>query len=205
MIQVRDVFRTRYGKVYELVAHFVRFKDIAEHIGFVRPRISSDRVGPMFTVVTEYHVDSIDEYLTRMRGGFPQIEFRVWFNQMLALTEWGERNFYTVEAPPPNLEGEKGMIHVRNIYQARYGRGDDLVAHLKKEDVLSRAYAIPPLAIYTDLSGPMYTVIGTRDYTSFATYEVGLQKIQSVPEFAEWRRELLTNVETGRREIFQIE
>lgn len=52
------------------------------------------------------------------------------------------------------------MIEVRNVFQAKYGNGDELVQLIKKGQAMW-----PPgrnARLFTDLSGQFFTVLGRR-------------------------------------------
>jgi hypothetical protein len=203
---IRDQFQTRYGQVSELLQLFQRFRVLMQAYepmaGF---RVLTDILAPLNTVTTEFGVDKLEDYMVVTREQFTWTEFKVWFNQMQSCTDSGTREFYNVVVPPLNARGTAGQVMVRNVYHARYGKADYLVEHMKREADLASRYHIPPASILTDLSGPMYTIVTTRDYASLAAYEKGMEVIMSEPEYSEWRRGLLVAVESGRREMYRIE
>jgi len=94
------------------------------------------------------------------------------------------------------------MIVVRNAFQAKYGKGNELVQLMKESDTIwpsERRYRM-----MTDLSGPFFTVITEADYESFSAWEADAQKYFGDPRFAAWFERMTTLVESGRREFFML-
>jgi hypothetical protein len=94
------------------------------------------------------------------------------------------------------------MIIVRDIFQAKYGKGSDLAAHFKETINWSIQYAP---RILTDMSGPFFTVVTETEFESLAEFEQKSGEIFSTPEFGEWFARMTELVESGRREFYNIE
>ena len=92
------------------------------------------------------------------------------------------------------------MIIVRDVFQAKYGRGDELVALLK--DVPGEPIANP--RILTDASGPFFTVVTEYEVESLAEWERMSKEEFSSPEFGPWFERMIPLVESGRREFYNI-
>lgn len=92
------------------------------------------------------------------------------------------------------------MILVRDVFQAKYGRGDDLVALFKAfpKDIPYK------FRILTDASGAFFTVVTEIVVENFAEYERLLSVEFGSPEFAPWFEKMVPLVETGRREFYNI-
>jgi hypothetical protein len=95
------------------------------------------------------------------------------------------------------------MIVVRDLFQAKYGRGNELVALLKE--------TFPELGqdhtyrILTDASGPFFTVVTELEVSSLAEWEQETAKVFANPEFGEMFNRMLPLVESGRREFYHLE
>ena len=100
------------------------------------------------------------------------------------------------------LETSKGdpMIVVRDVFQARYGKGDELVALLKEANKMWSGGRNARLL--TDLSGPFFTVVNEAEYDNFSMWEAALQKEFADHRFAEWFERMMSLVESGRREFY---
>ena len=100
------------------------------------------------------------------------------------------------------------MIRVRDVFQAKYGKGDELVALLKEDRELSQASAsaaqFKDHAILTDASGQFFTVVSEYTVDSLATWERVMAGEFSTPQFAEWFNRMMPLVESGRREFYHV-
>lgn len=94
------------------------------------------------------------------------------------------------------------MIVVRGVFQAKYGKGNELVQLLK--EVRALRPDAPPGRILTDLSGPFFTVVSEAEYESFSAWEASAEAIFSDPRFASWFERMTPLVEGGRREFYTV-
>ena len=102
------------------------------------------------------------------------------------------------------------MILVRDVFQAKYGKGDELVAVFKEafERYASRApehAGRHRVRLLTDLSGPFFTVIIETVVESLADWERGAAESLAHPEFGAWFARMAALVESGRREFYRLE
>lgn len=94
------------------------------------------------------------------------------------------------------------MIVVRNVFQARYGKSDQLVQLFKEADTImpgGRKYRL-----MTDLSGPFFTVVTEAEYESLSAWEADLQNTFSDNRFADWFERMMQLVESGSREFYNL-
>jgi len=94
------------------------------------------------------------------------------------------------------------MIIVRDVFQAKYGKGSDLAALFKEAKKWPIQYNP---RILTDVSGPFFTVVTEREFESLGEFEQKSGEIFSTPEFGEWFERMTKLVESGRREFYNIE
>ena len=97
---------------------------------------------------------------------------------------------------------EAHMIVVREIFQIKFGRMKEAKELWKEMIKLTPADNKP--RVLTDLTGPYYTLELENTYKDLATFEAGLQKEMSGPDFATWYQKFTPLVDSGRREIFTI-
>lgn len=94
------------------------------------------------------------------------------------------------------------MIVVRGVFQAKYGRGDELVQLFKE------AHAMWPggrnFRVLTDLSGPFFTVVTEAEWDSFSAWEANTQKMFEDTRFAALFERMVPLVESGRREFYNV-
>jgi hypothetical protein len=97
------------------------------------------------------------------------------------------------------------MIVVRDVFQAKYGKGGDLVALFKEQQQRWPEAARYGRRILTDASGTFFTVVTETEVESLAAWEKLLAEVFANPEFGEWFGRMTALVETGRREFYTIE
>jgi hypothetical protein len=95
------------------------------------------------------------------------------------------------------------MIVVRDIFQAQFGRGRELVALF--QEARRQGLSTYGERILTDASGPFYTVVIETTVKSLAEWEQRITDIFSQPEFAAWFARMTPLVESGRREFYHVE
>ena len=96
------------------------------------------------------------------------------------------------------------MILVRNVFQAKYARGDELVEHVKQSQPILAKYGLTMTRILTDLAGPFFTVVMEIEAEDLADYERSREAFAD-PEFGSWFERMTEFVESGSREFFTIE
>lgn len=96
------------------------------------------------------------------------------------------------------------MFIVRDVFQAKYGKGSDLVA-LFKEFRSKIATTVAEYRILTDASGPFFTVVTEMQFESMSAWEQQSTEIFSRPEFGDWFVHMMPLVESGRRDFYKIE
>lgn len=94
------------------------------------------------------------------------------------------------------------MIVVRGVFQAKYGRGDELVQLFKEANAMWSGGR--NARILTDLSGPFFTVVTEAEYDSFSAWEANAQEIFGDARFAAWFERMGPLVESGRREFYNL-
>ncbi len=95
------------------------------------------------------------------------------------------------------------MILVRDVFQAKYGKGGELVALFKEAGKMwPQNYAF---RVLTDASGPFFTVVTETDVPSLAEWEKRSAEIFSHPDFGKWFARMEPLVESGRREFYNVE
>jgi hypothetical protein len=98
------------------------------------------------------------------------------------------------------------MLLVRQIFQAKYGRGDELVALFKElnQRIAEEGNVTVRFRILTDASGPFFTVVTESDVESFAVWETQFQETMSRPWMGDWFNRMMPLVESGSREFYHI-
>jgi hypothetical protein len=94
------------------------------------------------------------------------------------------------------------MMLVRDVFQARYGKGGELVALFKEARQKWPNYAS---RILTDASGPFFTVVVETEVGNLAEWEKLITTVFGLPEFSDWFARMMPLVESGSREFYNIE
>jgi hypothetical protein len=98
------------------------------------------------------------------------------------------------------------MLVVRDVFQAKYGHGDELVALFREIfDHWQRSehpVTIHAHRILTDASGPFFTVVTELEIGGFADWPKLMAAEFSMPEFGDWFARMQPLVESGRREFY---
>ncbi len=94
------------------------------------------------------------------------------------------------------------MILIREVFQAKYGQGDSMVALYKEaqEKWLSEM----PSRLLVDLSGRFFTVVVEIEVESLAAWEARMAQLFATPETADWFARMTNFVESGHREFYTI-
>ena len=98
------------------------------------------------------------------------------------------------------------MLLVRQVFQAKYGRGDELVGLFQELNQRMRdaGELSPQFRILTDASGPFFTVVTETEVESFAAWEGGFREAMERPWMEEWFSRMMPLVESGSREFYTI-
>jgi hypothetical protein len=96
------------------------------------------------------------------------------------------------------------MIVVREVFQAKYGKGDELVALCKEESVLWRDAMGCPTRLMTDASGPFFTVVWETEVASLAQWEEALAQMFGQSDFGARFERMVPLVDSGRCDFFTV-
>ena len=100
------------------------------------------------------------------------------------------------------------MITERLSFRAKYGRGDELVQLLK---ATFGKFVSPEVAggrLYTDATGPMFSVIAESDFADMAAYakfQASAGEMFANPEFQAQFAKMTECTESGERQLFNSE
>ena len=100
------------------------------------------------------------------------------------------------------------MLMVRDVFQAKYGRGDDLVNLFQEMLSIWQQSELWSLLrdrrILTDASGPFFTVVTELVVDDFAAWQQLTAQEFAHPQFAGWFRRMTEVTESGRREFYSV-
>jgi hypothetical protein len=98
------------------------------------------------------------------------------------------------------------MLLARQVFQAKYGRGDELVALFQELNGRMReaGHSTFQFRILTDASGPFFTVVTETVVDNFAAWEGSFREAMAQPWMGEWFSRMMPLVESGRRDFYTI-
>ena len=98
------------------------------------------------------------------------------------------------------------MLRARQVFQAKYGRGDEVVRLFQELNTRMQAEGggAPHFRILTDATGPFFTVVTEIEVASFAAWEGEFSEAMNRPWMGEWFSRMMPLVESGRREFYTL-
>ena len=98
------------------------------------------------------------------------------------------------------------MLVARQVFRAKYRRGDDLVALFKELNarMQEEGGAAPRFRILTDVTGPFFTVVTEVEIESLAAWEGTFGDSMDRPWMGEWFSRMMPLVESGSREFYTL-
>ncbi len=98
------------------------------------------------------------------------------------------------------------MLVARQVFQAKYGRGDELGALFKEFNTRMQEAGgtAPRFRILTDATGPFFTVVTEVEVESFTAWEGSFPESMARPWIGEWFGRMMPLVESGSREFYNI-
>jgi quinol monooxygenase YgiN len=101
------------------------------------------------------------------------------------------------------------MLTERLVFRAKYGHGDELAGLFKEWFGKMAAQAgLVGARVYTDATGPMFSVIAESDFNDMAAYASFSSQDQEMyrdPEFQKWFARMQELTEHGERQLFHME
>lgn len=101
------------------------------------------------------------------------------------------------------------MITERISFRAGYGKGDELVALFKEQaDGLFAQPTALGVRLYTDLTGPMFSVIVETDFADLDAYAAFMKQDMAeygTKDFQEWFGRMMAVTEYGERQLLNSE
>ena len=93
------------------------------------------------------------------------------------------------------------MILVRQVFHAKYGRGDELVGLMKQ---VNQRIPMTGGRLMTDLSGQFFTLVFEFEVASLGEWEKGFGEAMNDPSMGEIFRKTMDLIDSGHREFYTI-
>lgn len=205
MIQVRDVFQIKFGKIDQAVQLFGSMREVvAGLMPGARYQMLVDMSGPMYTLVTELELDSLAQWESVRDWNFGRDEFPDWFRQFQLIVETGRREYYTVEHPNGGWSGP-GVVVVRNAFHALKWQIRPTVELLRRYGALLEDCGVGTRTrCLTDASGAMFTAVVEIETPGLSEWEKNRRELFRRPEFHVWFNQLVSHVTSGFHEFFTV-
>ena len=98
------------------------------------------------------------------------------------------------------------MIVVRNVFQLKFGKARDAIAHWKEGRAIFERLGMPMKGsrLLTDVVGPFYTLVLENSFESLADYERESHSVMDDEAWRIWYSKFTGLCEGGYREIFSV-
>jgi hypothetical protein len=206
MIEVRNAFQLKFGRIDQAVELFRRLPVVAGSApDGVRQQGMTDISGSMYTFVTELTVASMAEWEVMRSSTFDRPGFGEWFKQFQLIVESGRLELFTIEGAHPGWS-RPGVVVVREVYRALKWQIRPAVALLQRYGALlvdSQVGRNP--RVLTDLSGEMFTTVIEIETDGLSDWETHRREMYRRPEFQAWFAQLSSSVEKGWHEFYRVE
>jgi hypothetical protein len=206
MIQVRDVYQLKFGRIDQAVSLFKRMPEVAGHTEAIdRFNALTDISGPMYTFVTEQIVQSLSQWEKGRSMFYDRPGFDEWFREFQLIVQTGHQDFYTLESDHRGWS-RPGVVVVRESYRALKWQIRPAVGLLQRYGALLEDTGVGRRPrILTDLSGEMFNAIIEIETDDLAVWEQSRRALYQRPEFQVWFGQLSSHVETGVHEFYRVE
>lgn len=206
MIQVRDVFRIKFGKIDQAVELFGRLHEVVPQWPQLAGQyeILTDLSGDMYSLVTCLHVNSVAAWESLSAEMWKLSGFQEWFRSFQLFVADGQRRFYTVEQANSGWS-RGGAVIVRSTFRCLEWRVADTVDLLKSHGAMlaDRKVGDRP-RILTDFSGPMYNVILEVETPDLKVWDDHRRNMFADPQFQVWFTKMVTCVARGEHEFLRV-
>jgi len=207
MIQVRDTFHIRFGRIDGAVKHFQRLMEAAPadfFPGGLRYELLTDLSGPMYTLREALHFPSIQAWEDGLQSLFARPEYDAWFKDWKQFVEDGEREFFRVEQDNAGWSGP-GAIVVRSCFRALEWRVHETVSLLKDHGAMLADCGVATRPrVLTDASGRMFNAVLEVETPDLRTWDEHRQSMFGDPMFQAWFQRLLTCASHGSHEFYRL-
>lgn len=205
MIQIRDTFQLRFGRIDQAVDLFRRMPHGLAGPVPLQHHALTDISGSMYTFVSELLCDSLGEWETIRSNFYEQRGFGEWFKEFQRIVLSGRQEFYTVECEHTGWS-RPGVVVVREIYHALKWQIRPAVSLLQRYGALLEDNGVGRnCRILTDLSGAMFRAIIEIETEGLSEWETNRRGLYKQAEFQAWFAQLASAVEGGTHEFYRVE
>ena len=206
MIQVRESYQVRFGRIDQAVDYWSRLpKEVAEWPeDRAEYEVLTDLSGEMYTLIAARHVPSVEAWHAAMGRLQADSAYQEWFRSFKQFAENGQREFLMVEQPNRGWSG-RGAIVIRSCFQALEWRVTEALDLVKAYGALLVDQGVGDRPrVLSDLSGSMFNVmieIETRDLKDWDDHR---RTMFLDAQFQVWFRRLAACVSHGSHDFLSV-
>ena len=206
MIQIRDVYQLKFGRIDQAVELFGRLPQlIGPGTAPVRHNAMTDVSGSMYTFISELIFPNLAGWESRRNEIFRGPEFDGWFKEFQLIVQTGRQEFYTLESEHGGWT-RPGVIIVREAYRALKWQIRPAVELLQRYGaLLEDANVGRNPRILTDLSGDMFQAVIEIETEGLSDWEASRRELYRRADFQVWFAQLSSRVEMGWHEFYRLE
>jgi hypothetical protein len=206
MIQVRDSYQLRFGRIDQAVDLFRRLPDITGGQGRpLRHNAMTDVSGSMYTFVSELIFDNLGQWESQRHEVFHGPGFDEWFREFQLIVQTGHQEFYSIEGDHTGWS-RPGVVIVREVYRALKWQIRPVVSLLQRYGaLLTDAGVGQNPRILTDLSGDMFQAVIEIETEGLSDWERMRRELYKRADFQVWFAQLSSAVEAGSHEFYRLE
>ncbi|MEW6568829.1 MAG: hypothetical protein AB1449_11825 [Chloroflexota bacterium] len=206
MIQIRDTFQVKFGKIDQAVEHWKAFREqiMADLRPDARMELLTDLSGMMYTLIAARHLESLAHWEQARTATFAHPKFHDWYKPFQQLVEDGSRDFFNMEQGNEGWSGP-GAVVIRSCFRALEWRIQETVELLQSYGAMlvDCGVATRP-RILTDASGRMFNVVIEAETHDLKTWDTHRKTMFRDAQFQVWFRRLLTCVSHGSHEFYAV-
>jgi hypothetical protein len=206
MIQVRDTFQIKFGKIDAAVDHWNRLAaDVpAWPKGRDRYEVLTDLSGEMFALSTALHLESDDAWRTLTSTVLASPEYQAWFRLFKQYVEEGQREFHTVEQPNGGWS-RVGAVVVRSCFRALEWRVPETLELLHTYGAMLVDLGVGSRPrLLTAGSGRLFNLTIEIEAADLKSWDEHRSQLFQVPQFQVWFRRLVTCVSHGSHDFLKV-
>src|SRR3990170_8196 len=206
MIQVRDAFQIKFGKIDAAIEHLNRLAaDVpAWPKGLDRFEVLADLSGEMFALTTALHLDSNDMWNRMTATVLTSPEYQEWFKLFKQYVEEGTREFHTVEQPNGGWSGV-GATVIRSCFRALEWRVVETLDLLRTYGAMLVDLGVGSRPrLLTAGSGRLFNLIIEVEAGDLKTWDDHRRHLFRDPQFQVWFRRLSTCVSHGSHDFLTV-
>jgi hypothetical protein len=206
MIQVRDAFQVKFGKIDAAVDHWNRLAaDVpAWPKGKDRYEVLTDLSGSMFTLSTALHLETTEAWQKMNATVLASPEYQEWFKLFKQYVEEGQREFHTVEQANHGWSSV-GAVVVRSCFRALEWRVDETLELLRTYGamLLDQGVGSRP-RILTAGTGRLFNLIIEVEAVDLKTWDEHRRGLFGDPQFQVWFHRLAGCVSHGSHDFLTV-